>query len=346
VRRTWSRALLVLALFNPSAQAATELNRAIEELAKAGDLFTVNAFLQAAERDERRKVELFLKGGMDANAHNEHGETALSKAAEHGRVEVIRILLRAGADVNARANDGDTALYRCLKGSPSESARPVLAELLAARADVTLKYEDGETALHAAADTGNPEAMKALITAGAEVDARDDPGHTALYACACTGRREEMAVLIAAGADVNARAPDGGTPLMSAALCGQADVVSLLLASKADARLADKNGVTALLNVAHFNLGLVADGHTPIENLGRIAQELLAAGADPNAVRISDGEPPIIEAARHGNVAVIRLLLDAGARLDAKDHYGRTAFQHAPHKPEVIDALNAGSRNK
>ena len=343
MNKTWPVRVLALlvALLPLGARAATEAEKAQQQLAKAGELFTVENFLDAAGGGEVKTVGLFLKAGMDVHSKNESGETALLKAADRDQAEIVRLLLRAGADVNARAGNGETALYKCVKSGYKGGGRVVRGLLLDAKADVRLKYRGGETALHAAASSTNVEAMKALIAAGAEVDARDEQGQTTLYECACTGRTDEMAALIAAGADLNATAPGGGTPLMSASLCGEADVVSLLLSSKADPRLADKDGVTALLSVAQFNMHFVETGRIPEQNLGRIVQELAAAGADPNARRKHDGATPLIEAARQGDLPVVRALLAAGADVNARDQHGKTALQEAKDKPEIVSALKA-----
>ena len=63
-------------------------------------------------------------------------------------------------------------------------------------------------------------------------------------------------------------------------------------------------------------------------------RELIAGGADVN--RYGPDETPLIAAARKGyddkHREVVRLLLDAGANINAKDMYGRTATQNAARK--------------
>ena len=63
-----------------------------------------------AETDRVEQVEALLNRGVDINASNVHGMTALMRAAEHGRERMVRALLDNGADPNASRNDKFTAL--------------------------------------------------------------------------------------------------------------------------------------------------------------------------------------------------------------------------------------------
>lgn len=53
-----------------------------------------------------------------------------------------------------------------------------------------------------------------------------------------------------------------------------------------------------------------------------IAEALIAAGADVNAVRASDGVTPLIVASAKGHVSMVKLLLAHGADVSAYDAYG------------------------
>ncbi len=70
----------------------THLHRAIMESAK---LFV---------------IEFLVKRGVDINARNEAGETALILAAWYGRDELVGILLKKGADPNVKTRKGLSAL--------------------------------------------------------------------------------------------------------------------------------------------------------------------------------------------------------------------------------------------
>lgn len=128
---------------------------------------------------------------------------------------------------------------------------------------------------------------------------------------------------------VNTRAPDGFPAVGLAAFFGQEAAVELLLQKGADPNAAAANSmrVTAL----H---AAVAGRHTDI------ALALLRHGADPNAVQ-QGGWTPLHQAADHGDAALVRALLDAGASSSATNDAGVTAKSLAEQKghAEVIALL-------
>lgn len=76
--------------------------------------FTFNAatreLWRAAENGEASEVNAILSRGVDVNARNEHGMTALMRAARFGHAAVVHVLIERGADPNLARNDKFTAL--------------------------------------------------------------------------------------------------------------------------------------------------------------------------------------------------------------------------------------------
>ena len=72
-----------------------------------------------------------------------------------------------------------------------------------------------------------------------------------------------------------------------------------------------------------------------------IAQVLdaLAQGADVNARDPEHGETPLILAVMNRSVDIVRLLLGAGAEVNAIDDWGRTALFYAPVSAESFGIL-------
>lgn len=64
---------------------------------------------QIAETGEIGQFEELLSRGVDVNASNELGVTALMVAAYYGRLEMVRALINHRADVNLKDSDGFTA---------------------------------------------------------------------------------------------------------------------------------------------------------------------------------------------------------------------------------------------
>ena len=55
-------------------------------------------------------MRYLIANGLDVNAKDDHGETALMWASSVGKTDSIRLFLSKGADIYARDNDGKTAL--------------------------------------------------------------------------------------------------------------------------------------------------------------------------------------------------------------------------------------------
>lgn len=87
----------------------------------------------------------------------------------------------------------------------------------------------------------------------------------------------------------------------------------------------------AELDAELFSLvsGVVATDEGAVESPANVAaaERLLAQGADVNAVK--NGEPLLIMAARNGHIQVMKLLLNRGADVNARDDRGRTALMVA-----------------
>lgn len=65
---------------------------------------------RVAESGDTDALAGILSRGVDVNARNEHGMTALMRAAHEGHEEMVRALLAHGADPNITRNDRFTAL--------------------------------------------------------------------------------------------------------------------------------------------------------------------------------------------------------------------------------------------
>src|SRR4051794_8922962 len=70
----------------------------------------VHDLWRLAETGDLRRLEDLLARGVDVNARNQEGATALMMAAYQGQLEVVRALTDHGADLNATDFDGDTAV--------------------------------------------------------------------------------------------------------------------------------------------------------------------------------------------------------------------------------------------
>lgn len=160
-RIAWIVLLLpFLILHTGCAQGSAETPR--DKLAQRNIPYSEEDFLRSAEKGDVISVELFLAAGMDPNAKDQYGGTALRYAASRGHVAIVQALLDKGADVNVKDNDGFTPLRYATRNGYA----PIVKALLDKGADANAKDPGGWTPLAVA--TGHPEIVQLLRAAGAK----------------------------------------------------------------------------------------------------------------------------------------------------------------------------------
>ena len=90
---------------------------------------------------------------------------ALCAAGRNGDAAKVRVLLERGVDVNAKDDRGFTALYFAVRGGHT----PTVLALIEGGADVHMKGKYGGTVLDEAAGLGHVAIVRALTEAGANV---------------------------------------------------------------------------------------------------------------------------------------------------------------------------------
>ena len=207
--------------------------------------------------------------------------------------------------------EGNTARVRQML-----EADPALA---AARA------ESGESAVLLSVYYGKDEVRELLLARGVPLN---------IFEAAAAGMRDTVAEWIKGDAGLaRAFSHDGFTPLHLAAFFGRRPVVELLLSLGAPVNEISRN--PSELRPLHS-----AVAHRQPQVALEIARALIAAGADVNATQ-QGGWTALHAAAVHGNLPLVRLLLEAGAKAGMKNDAGQTPAGLAKTKnhKEVIVLL-------
>jgi len=317
-------------------------------------------------------VAMLLDNGVEPDQLDNHGRTPLMIAAGERQEEVVDLLLERGADPNLTdkdgrnaasyaANEGDAqSLKRLMKGTnpagmdktnivteaAEEGHLEIVQDMVSAGVNVNIANPEGVTPLMAAAEEGHLNVVQYLVKQGADVDQRQSPnGATALIYAAEEGHDEIVTYLIGQGADVS----------LTHDFKNLDDLQSLRLYN-------NRKGDTPVLT---FFRGADALLTAVEEEHPECVAALLNGGADPNAssaktrfvdirenrswhelykISLSEarssyeptydvrGWTALMEAVESKEERIVRLLLQAGAKVDAATNTGITALTLAREK--------------
>lgn len=155
----------------------------------------------AVMRGDSSRVRLLIKQGLDVNAAQPDGMTALHWASQRGDAAGAQMLMYAGARVDAVTRNGN---YTPLHLAARNGRATVVKALLSAGANVNAMTTTGAaSALHFAASNGDSATVTALLDKGASVDTREGAwGQTPLMWAASANRLAALDILIKRGANL------------------------------------------------------------------------------------------------------------------------------------------------
>ena len=284
------------------------------------------------------------------------GDTRLVDAAMKRDVNGVRALLAQGVDVNAPDGDGSTALH----WAAYHGERAMTEVLLKAGANVKAATRiDATTPLFMAARQGHDTVIELLLQAGASARDANTKGTTVTMVAAASGNAQAVTLLLAHGADPNAiDVTNGQTALMFAAARNSAAAIKVLLEHRANPNVTtkvvklerirvDANGDPLPPEPAKYEApgaapakpkgpdrvfgATVMGGMTALHFAAReghadAVRELLAGGADANLLSGGEKTSPMIEAIINGHLDLAKYLLDHGADPKPANLDGLTAL--------------------
>jgi len=254
------------------------------------------------------------------------GKTGLMAAAALGHVDHLdsKELVARPRGVDVKDEDGKTALAWAAEKDQTESVRALLSGRYTA--DVNTQDKLGSTPLSWASYNGNTDVVKILIEAGANLDLEGPNHKTPLYYASFQGHSGVVKLLLEAGANTElAENLTESTPLMAATYRRHADIVKLLLKHGANIDNVNMHGQTALS---------MASEHDISDVMGI----LLEHRANPNIAETTEGWTALHFACFNDQIEAVRLLLNAGADVDAQDHQRRKPII-LTEDPEIIKLL-------
>jgi ankyrin repeat protein len=359
----------------------------------------MTALMIIARNTNVKAAKLLLDHGANVNAaEQQKKQTALMWAAAQSQPEMVKLLVKSGSDVNARSLVNPTATAMFSTATPMEWLSNVTTEPRA-----TYRTPGGLTPLLYATREGCLECVKALVDGGANVDLQDPEGVTPLIMAVTNMHFNTAAYLIKAGANVDkwdwwgrsalycavdvntiprGGRPDrpsldettslqviemllrvganpnlqlkllppyrnvgadrgvdgmltiGATPLLRAAKALDAPAIALLLKYGANPNLPNMRGTTPVMAAAGLGSvdadtrGVYTTEDTPLRSVESL-KLLLDAGGEINAKDNIRGQTPLHGASFWGWNAAVELLVARGADLNAKDNQGKTVIDSA-----------------
>lgn len=269
-----------------------------------------DALFAAIASGDLVRVRSTIEAGADVNAERSYdmnidrevyrgSESALTAAARSGHEPIVRLLLERRAHPNA--SDSLTGRTPLVEASAKGHLR-VVETLLEYGANPSARDAlDAQNCLTAAIAGGHTDVARALVNAGAQVE-------PAALEIACRRGRLDLAQLSVDGG-LNVRETSA---LKSAAMAGDAEALRWLV----------KQGI----DVAKDGPGALLDG----ANAGKAesVRVLIEMGV-PLECRTDYHWTPLHLAAYNGNVATIKVLVEAGANVRADDGSGKTPLDWA-----------------
>jgi ankyrin repeat protein len=226
----------------------------------------------------------------------------LHRAAIEDDVAAVVGLVGRGVSPDARDTEGRTPLMV----AAAFGNHAVAVRLLALGADPLARDSHGEAALHFAARAGKPALVALLLAHGVDPDYPAMPRQTtALHYAATFGHARIIGQLVAAGAEIDSADVEGMRPLQYASRRNRTELVALMI------------GLGARPQTLHDAVNA--------NDIGR-AIELIRLGTDLDAPDLVG--PPINLAAAKGYLAMVRILVDAGADIEASGDPSRSRPLH------------------
>jgi len=308
-----------------------------------------SALMWAVSQRHPEVIATLIENGADVRARTSVRHRTIQTGNRYGDQNSIK------GSVGETDLGGFTPLLFAARVGDRESAR----SLLKAGAPVDEPAANGATALTIAAHSGHGEVATFLLEQGANPNA-DGAGYAPLHAAVLRGDHALLKALLAKGANPNAKLTKGtssryyskdyafndllvgATPILLAARYGEPEMVRMLAASGADPKATLPDGTDLVMSAISVTRGYGAfragdkreryQGPSDAAVRDEAAEErttldivkiALKLGVDPNN-KTKTGDTWLHLAVGQSLDTVIPVLVEHGAKLDAKNERGQT----------------------
>jgi len=289
-----------------------------------------SALVTAIKTGDPDSVNLVIRQGADVNAPEKDGTNPLQWAVYQDNADIVAALLNTGADASQPNREGMTPLILAAQAGNADIAR----RLLDAGAAVNQTLLNGETPLMMAARTGDLETLQILLDRGAAINARENlRGTTAIMWAAANRNADAIRLLLDNGAEIRRNSgtmPAGSGPYLAPTARERiwdfyhgGGLVGDSLENSEDVS-SDENleiRVSRAELVSRLPESLVQDF---MENPGSDLPAEFLLLMPPVGGKDWGGLSALHFAVREGDLASVRVLVEAGADINQLSEFGWT----------------------
>lgn len=291
---------------------------------------SIQKLIREGRYDEAK--ELFASK-TDINGQDENGDTALHICARINEADLITFLMIKGADPEITNNNGDTPLLVAVKNDNLESAKT----LITLKANIFAKDEDLNTPLSIALEKDSLWYDVMINEQTGKL--RDINGESIVHYFVRCDDEKSISYCIRNGLDLSVKNNDGVSPVALCFAHAENPAKIRIAAALLQAGATPVRGDFAYFEDAvrtHNTMLRFSDGQTPLHLASISGHSGIVTYIinEKTSVRLTDilqaqdisGASPLHEAVRYGQVEIAKLLLAAGAKVDALDAVGKSPF--------------------
>ncbi|CAL8093584.1 unnamed protein product [Calicophoron daubneyi] len=284
------------------------------------------------------------------HAHNANGKSLLHCAVEKGSHEMVNMLLLRGADPTDCDNDGNQPMHSAV----SQGEMKMVEILMKHGGSLSCPNNEGVQPIHLACEANFAKCVKMiLLLTDVDLNAPDVRGSTPVHYCCISNSKESLEILLDHGADIYMKNAFESYPIHVAIMNVAVDCVDVLFKYESEnlcrQSLLGAPQIETFLKLqvpqvarrlSSMRPSIRSDFRPSIDNCSSSHRSSIVSTFsedESHLINLVDGEGfcPIHMAVNSGNIKLVKICLDRGANVFAKDLNGKTALHFACAREDI-----------